>query len=120
MGDHYSYIVPQKVAKTEAPAIANKFANYLINRNIILADKTDCVLSEKLGYPPSENYGEVFEYPDENIFHLRTNGFGITIGRGPYFSNELDEINCPNCATDIMELEWGDAITEWMNETGKD
>lgn len=120
MGDFYSIVVPQKVNSTEAAAIAEKVVQYLINRKIISADKTDCTLGEEDGYPPAENYRQVMEHPTEDLFGLLTNGLEVNVGREVFYGDGVDNIKCPACEAGMMDADWGEAIDEWMNDTGND
>jgi hypothetical protein len=119
MGDTYTKIIPQNVSSEEVNNVAGKVIEYLTNRRIIKTTKTDCTLGEP-GYPPGDNYEQVLQ--DDNGFReLTTNGLELTIGgRNVFWTNEIDAIKCPNCMTDIITLDWGQAIDEWTNDTGND
>lgn len=120
MGDFYSIVVPQKANSTGAAAIAEKVVQYLINRKIISADKTDCTLGDEDGYPPAENYRQIMEHPTGDLFGLLTNGLEVNVGREVFYGDGVDSIKCPACEAGMMDADWGEAIDEWMNDTGND
>lgn len=119
MGDHYHRIVLENVTKEESNSIADKIVEYLIKRKIISSQKADCVLSGE-GYLPGENYFEAYNQSQDDLLNWSVNGVEVQIGHQVFYSNWLDEINCPNCGTNIHELEWGDALSEWCDESGND
>lgn len=120
MSDFCSRIVLDTVDKTEAKKIANIVIQHLINEQIVSNNLTDCVLGQENGYPPGEMHEQVFDLPNKNISDLKTNGVEINLGRQVFHANSVDKISCPHCETNIIDLNWGQAISEWMNETSKD
>ena len=119
MGDYYIKLVPETVNKEESRRIADKVIKNLIDKKIILAEQTDCVLGQEKGYPPAVNSKKVVE-DSEHIFSYMTNGLAIEMGKQVFYSDGPDELRCPNCNHDIIDVEWGEALSEWVNETGKD
>lgn len=117
MGDTYCNIVLDNVDTMSDKAIADIVVQHLIARKIISASLTDCVLGQDSGYPPAENYWQVLEDGDQRF---PDDGVEVNLGRRIFYSAGVDEINCPNCNENIVALDWGSALDEWMNETGND
>ena len=119
MGDSYIKIVPQNVLTEEVNELADKILKFLIDKKIISPDKTDCTLGEP-GYCPGDNYNEIL-LDDNGLLNLITNGLELTIGeRTVFWANDIQEIKCPNCNTNIIDLDWGQKIEEWTSNTGDD
>jgi ribosomal protein S27E len=120
MGDTSISIVPQNVNRKQAKKLSDKVVAYLIERKIISPYKSDCVLGEESGYPPGTKYKEALEESNNHFLELRTNGLQIVDNRQVFYANGVDEIKCPNCGTNNIESEWGEALDEWVNNTGND
>ncbi|MCB0535487.1 MAG: hypothetical protein KDD14_25000 [Saprospiraceae bacterium] len=122
MSDTYITIVPEKTDKSQAKELAQKVVDYLISKRIIDGQLTNCVLSNSLGYAPGDNFASVIEGENYGLKTLQANGLQVETTRQVFDNggNGLDAITCPDCNTDIIDSEWGEALSEWTEGTGKD
>ena len=121
MSDSFITLVPENVDKHHANELIDKIINHLSDEGIIQNELTDCVLANK-GYQPGDNVRSAIDGNDFGFQDLRTNGLEFTNAREVFHneSNGLDRITCPECQTNIIDTDWGQALEEWTNETGND
>jgi hypothetical protein len=121
MSASFISIVPVNVNKVEAKELADKVIDHLTKKKIINRELTDCILG-KNGHSPGDNFKDAIDGDDYGLKDLLTNGLEIITTREVFHNggNEINEINCPNCKTNIIEADWIEAINEWANETGLD
>jgi hypothetical protein len=97
MGDWFETVAVIDVTEDEAPAMAAAVLDWLVGEKVVVAEKTDCVLSSGGGHAPGANFGAIVSELDPSPFSFRTNGLQLDIGRGVYFSMEADHVVCPHC-----------------------
>lgn len=95
MGTYYHYFVFEKISKENVSKTAEIVIQYLIERKIVLPQKSQCLLGDELGYPPGENYKDVLEYTNDGLSTLRSNGVEIRSGHQIFMNNQLENIYCP-------------------------
>ena len=121
MSDTFITLVPDNVNNLQVQELANKILNHLTQKGIVKNGLTECTLGNK-GYEPGDKFMSVIDENDLGLQDLHTNGLEMKKTKEVFHngSNGLDEINCPNCKTNIIDSDWGQALDEWTNETGKD
>lgn len=120
MGDTYSKIIITKVSAFAAPAMAERIIHFLIRKQIIADQLTDAVLGQHQGYPPGPHYHEALQEPGDDILNFSVNGVELHVGRQVFYQPGLEAIHCPHCGENIIDTEWGQALEEWIQETGKE
>jgi hypothetical protein len=117
MGDWFQTIVDRNVSIEEAETLANEIRDWLVDRGIIQATMTDCILGgDGRGYPPGPNVEEVIGPGDHSLFlKLWTNGLGLVTGRTVFYSGQGETtVLCPKCRVSHGDhAQWGDVIGEW-------
>ncbi|MEQ8925098.1 MAG: hypothetical protein RLO81_04755 [Fulvivirga sp.] len=118
MSDSYITIVPTGVTNEKAKELSKKSFDWLIEKEIISKEKTDCVLGQNFGYAPGLRYKDIIDGDDFGLLNIKTNGLEFILERRVFDSgeNELEEINCPNCGFKNIDSEWGEKIGSWINE----
>jgi hypothetical protein len=122
MGDNFISVVPLKIAKPETQSLAERVINWLKQKQIIQKEKTDCVLGDNMGYAPGENFKTAIDGDDCGVPEFKTNGLEIVTQREVFHNgqNGIDSVTCPNCNFNIMDSDWGELVSEWFNDTGRD
>ena len=122
MSDNFISLVPRNVSKSEVSVIADKVIKWLCRQNIITDIRTDCVLGSDDGYPPGANFESVTDGNEDGLLSLQTNGLALLTEKQVFDngSHGVEAVSCPNCGHNIIDMNWGDLINEWQNETGED
>jgi hypothetical protein len=121
MGNHFQSIVDPEATEAEAPALADRVLRWLIAEQIVVPERTDCVLSESGGYAPGPAYVKATGAPDVHVLTLRTNGMEVVSTRTVFHSGEGDlELICGTCGSRIEPKQgwWADAVGEWYDRAG--
>jgi len=117
MGACFQTIVDEDASVEEAQTLANEIRDWLVERGIIQATLTDCVLGgDGRGYPPGRNFEEAISPGvHHDLLQWRTNGLHLVIGRTVFDPGQADHIvMCPQCRTPHEDhIQWGNAIGEW-------
>lgn len=118
MSDSFITIVPRNVDKVQVKELAIKVVDHLIEKRIINRELTDCTLGNN-GHPLGDNFKDAIEGDDYGLKDIWANGLEIKTTREVFHNggNGIDEIKCPDCSTNIIETDWGQAIDEWINES---
>lgn len=116
MSDSSSTIVDIEISKRAANAAADRVIEYLVERRIIRAKPTPCVLSEAKGYAPATRYAEACDRPRPSLLKTTANGLEVCIGRSVFvgFENPL-VVRCPGCKyqTEDADDAWMVAVGQW-------
>jgi len=121
MGDTYIQLVPKNLEDgSNGGMISKKIFYYLHTNQIIEADSKYLAMPEQTSYSPGERWLDATESSDKTFLGLDLNTVRIESGRAVFSANGVDEIKCPNCQFNIVDLEWGTLIEEWVNESGGD
>lgn len=97
-------------------AKSEEIIKWLVSKDIIKPNLSDCILSQNLGYAISDGAKGITEYPDDLPFNLVTNGLEITTEEQDYISGEdIDtEVVCKKCNVESEIPDW-----EYIDETEK-
>jgi hypothetical protein len=119
MGDYFTKIIPSLLEVDDVERKTDTALAWLIEKNIIKPVKTDCVLG--LGYPPNIGIKNIFDVePSQNnlasYLQLATNGLEIVTERTVFDAGQagLDVVECPVCYENIIEGEWGEFLSDWV------
>lgn len=117
MSDHSIAIVPKKSVYYDNKTKAEEILEWLISRDIVKPELSDCIMSLEGGYGVSEGAKQIVSFPDDLPFFLTTNGLEIITDKEVFHAGEsgMDQCICPNCGEDIAQKEWI-FIEEWFNE----
>ena len=76
MSDGFVSIVPVSLELESPFEVARKAVEWLVEREVIIAAQTDCVLGCPLGYPPGLRYKDILESEGscQSFEKLLTNG----------------------------------------------
>lgn len=131
MGSQYRVVVDPRASATDAPVLAKKVIEFMVSRNIIRAERSDCVYSKEGGYLPGDNVDEALAQwtpaasnvplPLEKIAaDLRKrapNGVVEIVGRTVFHNGGagVDVVRCPLCQANNIEEDWGEAVGRWYD-----
>lgn len=122
MSDTYITIVPTNVTNEQVAELSRRTIDWLIEKEFISRNLTDCVLGQETGYQPGQRYKEIIDGDDFGLLKLKTNGLEIVIERRVFENGEngLEEIRCPKCGTNNIDSNWGEIIGAWDNAQNGD
>lgn len=118
MSDHSITIVPKKSVYPDNEAAAKKMIAWLISRDIIKQETSDCILATTHGYAISEGARKIVQEPESLPFSLTVTGLEVITERTIFHTGEngLDEMICPACKQNITAEEWS-FFDKWFNDT---
>jgi hypothetical protein len=115
MGDWHQTIVARDVSADDAPALAERIRNWLLERGIILSTPSDSVSGEP-GYRPGPAYAETLEDPTDVSSRGRA-GFQIQVGHRLVFQAVGGEVTCQSCKAQVDLIahgeRWVEAVDAW-------
>lgn len=117
MSDHTISIVTKKSNYPDNVAKAKEILDWLISKDIVKSELSDCVLSSDKGYGISNGAKLITNKPEELPFFLVNNGLQIITDKTVFDSGEfaIEKCICPNCNQDISQEEWT-FIDEWYSQ----
>ncbi|WP_371778443.1 hypothetical protein [Streptosporangium subroseum] len=101
MGDHFQVIVDVQASQQEADALAADVRGWLISSGVVSAERTDCVPSTDLGYPPGPRADAVVDLSGWSV--PWQDGLDITTGRTVFDAGQGEPmaVTCPYCSVTI-------------------
>ncbi|WP_157530707.1 hypothetical protein [Hymenobacter norwichensis] len=117
MSDYSISIIPKKSSYPNRKEKATEILEWLVHKNIINSDPSDCTLGSKFGYAISEEAKRITCFPNELPFSLITNGLDIITERQVFDTCQygLDECICPNCKENIASEDWS-FFNDWHEQ----
>lgn len=124
MGDYAQTLADIDATDAEAPALKDRLEAWLIERGVVAAEITDCVLGSDGGHPPGERYGYAIGNESVAAPNLWTNGLVVETGRQVYHGADLETVTCPRCGhVEAMfpreqgrwDTAFDAAINEWLS-----
>ncbi|WP_250534834.1 hypothetical protein [Caballeronia sp. AZ10_KS36] len=114
MSDISISIVPRQSTYPEPEKKAKEILAWLVGRDIVVAEASDCVLGADFGYRFSNGAKSVVKADGDFSLTLVTNGLEIITERTVFcgYENGLEDIVCPNCKEDIAQEDW-DMFNDW-------
>jgi hypothetical protein len=112
------WIADVEVTEGEADDLARRILGWLVAREIVRPDRTDCVLGDvDGGYAPGPGYAAVVKEPDDGFHAQWANGLEIDIGRTVFYGqvSETDRFTCPRCAAWLPIEVVVEASEEWAD-----
>lgn len=99
MGDHFQTIVDRDAGADEAAGLARSVIDWLVAEGIVLAERTDCVLSQPLGHPPGPNWSHAVA--EEDARWEPSDGLAVHLGRTVFHGGQgcFEAAICPRCST---------------------
>jgi hypothetical protein len=115
MGENFQTIVVPGVQQENAPRLAEAVLKFLIEREIISPERTDCTLGAGGGHPPASRFEEAVVEASSHVRRLRTNGMDVVIRREVFHNGGagLDAVRCPMCGANQVDGDWGTAVDAW-------
>lgn len=112
MSDHCIVISPKCIKFQNKELKVKEVLSWLISKDIIKAELSDCTLNSESGYSVSDGAKDVSEFPIDLPFDLDINGLEIIVNRAIY-GDYPEEIKCPCCNTkfEIEDLE----VADWLH-----
>ena len=103
MGDTFQKLGDLDATAEEAPGLAAGVSAWLVAKDIVSGELTDCALAG-LARRPGRCHGNALEYPDDAgaaWTTLRTSGLQIDVGRQVYYGGQggVSDVACPNCGS---------------------
>lgn len=101
MGDWFQTIVDVQASHDEADALAAHVREWLISAGVVSAERTDCVLSADLGYPPGPDADAVVDPSSWDV--PWQGGLDITVGRTVFDAGQGEPmaVTCPYCSATV-------------------
>ena len=114
MSDHSISIVCRKSAYHGNEAKAKEILQWLISKDIVKRELSNCILSADKGYAISDGAKQIVSFPDELPYFLISNGLDVITSRQIFDTGEtgIEECICPNCKKDIAKEDW-DFFNNW-------
>lgn len=121
MSDQSISVVPKKSFYPNNKVKAKEILEWLISRDILKPELSNCVLSSDEGYAISDGAKQISSFPDELPFNLLCNGLNIVTIRQVFDAGEngIKECICPNCDNDIAQEDW-DFLNNWAEQKSED
>jgi hypothetical protein len=116
MSDIFVSVVPMAIHLARPAEMARTVVEWLVEREVIVAVQSDCVLGGPLGYPPGPRYKDILEsgrsyrYYEKSCQSFKTSltkGLEVISRRTVFHagSNGLSVILCTCCRADIINSE---------------
>lgn len=96
MGDWFQTIADVEATPNEAERLVAAVLAWLVESGIVLAETTDCALSD-LGHAPGPRYATAVVEADPGLLTSRTNGVEFITGRTVFYSMGAEHVMCPHC-----------------------
>ena len=112
MSEHFQTIVDLQATGEEADELGALVLAWLVDCGIVeAACRGDSHLGE--GHAPGARYAMAVVEPDQDLHRMWSNGLYVITGRTVFYSDGVDAIACPDCATAVAWGQLSDAIDEW-------
>lgn len=122
MGDRNRWIADFDAAAGEAPELARRVLDWLVETRVVGPEVTDCVLGgDGGGHAPGPAYASAVDHADDRLLDRWPNGLEIVTARGGYYGPlpEDARVGCPRCAG-WLPLELVLPVVEEWQEGGPD
>ncbi|GGH79312.1 hypothetical protein HNQ91_005126 [Filimonas zeae] len=114
MSDNSISIVSRLSEHPDPIKRARDVLEWLVARDIVKPELSDCILGAEGGYGVSAGAAAVTENPEFVPDYLTVNGLEIITQRQVFHTGELgmEEVICPHCGVNVAEDNW-DFLDEW-------
>ena len=124
MSDNKISIIPQIVDFSNRHDKAKEILDWLVKRDIVKKEKTDCILSSGLGYAISNGAKLIVEEPSELPYDLITNGLEIVTEHTVFDSGKFmdedyeddEDIELPESNLGFIFWNWPEFKEDFINE----
>lgn len=115
MGDWFQILADIDATEAQAPDLAAKTVDWLVSAQIIVADRTACILGTDLGHAPGPRFADAVTNPAFPC--VATRGVEIRTGRSVFHGGQsgIDRISCPNCRAVTPTAEMIDSVGGWFD-----
>ncbi len=120
MGNLFQSVVDPEAIEAEAPALADRVLRWLIDEEVVVPERSDCILGEG-GHGPGPLYVKATGTSDGHLLGLRTNGLEVVSTRTVFHNGGLGfDIVCLSCGGRFgpQNSLWGNAVDEWYERRG--
>jgi hypothetical protein len=116
-GNGFQILADIDAAPSEATHLAAKTVEWLVLAEIIVPDRTDCVLSADFGYAPGARHADAVANPHLYSPSFGADGVDVRTGRTVFHGGQsgIDRISCPHCATAASWDAVSDTIDVWFD-----
>ena len=131
MSDHYHCIVDRDAQLNEATQLSALILDWLMEEQIVQAERSDCVLSDRLGYRPGRNFmNATGEDENRNVMNMHYEGFRTSVTNGLDIiahrevsldlEDDMGRAVCNGCGTtNTNDDAWSRAVQEWYDDSGE-
>ncbi len=121
MSDHGISIIPRQSGYPNNKIKAKEILDWLVSKDIVKPDASDCILSSEHGFAISEGAKYVTPRPETLPFGLMVNGLEIITERQVFHTggNGIEELICPNCHKNLSEEDWT-FFAQWQDQESND
>ena len=97
MGDWFQTIVDPEATEAEAPALCDRVLRWLVDEQIVVGERTDCILGDA-GHSPGPAYEKATGSRNKYLLAIRTNGLQVVSTHTVFHNGGLDfDIVCSSC-----------------------
>jgi len=121
MGDYYQTIVDLEADIQSAGTLAARVRDWMIWQQVIVAQKTDCVMLRDLGHAPGANYIMAVGKSYPMLFEVSPNGVSFVAERSVFYSMGIGDptLMCSVCKRRFRDNDaWSAAIGDWYKAHG--
>ena len=120
MGDYYQIIADLDARPEQAETVINRWRDWMVTREIIMPEKTDCVLGEEDGHAPGKNYAQAVMKQSAMLSQLKNNGAQFIAERTVFYGGAGSfKLMCRQCGAQFEANDaWSDAVGEWHGGSG--
>ncbi|MDQ0714182.1 hypothetical protein QFZ55_003634 [Streptomyces luteogriseus] len=115
MGDHFQTIVDLDANGADAEPLARRVVEWLVAEGVVLAERTDCVLSLPMGHPPGPRWGRAVG--EAAVDDEPWDGLAVHAGRTVFhgWPGGLEAAVCPRCSatTRLVDDGWAMIDEAW-------
>jgi hypothetical protein len=120
LSDHYQTVADLDADIATAQATVQRLRDWMITQEVIVAESSDCALSQ-LGHAPGKNYAFAVREPCPLLLETRPNGVCFIAKRSVFYAVGVGGVSviCSACRG-AFELNdsWSEAVNEWYEEKG--
>ncbi|MEO1435245.1 MAG: hypothetical protein AAFV80_06880 [Bacteroidota bacterium] len=118
MGDSITSFVPKRLIYPNPAEMLDRVREYMIQQQYIRKKTANNTFEDLPGHLPGRKYRDILIDRDafNHVKRLKTNGVAFIQTRTIFhtYENELDEVLCPACSSNLFGDNWADLVSEWL------
>ncbi len=120
MGDNYQTIADIDADAQSAGDLAKRLCEWMVSKQIIVSEQSDCILGKSLGHAPGDNCDIAADGARTWLPQVHTNGAQFIVGRTVFYACPGDwDLVCSACNKRFKyNDEWSTAMGEWYQDKG--